>query len=100
MNERKERERIENERLERERLNNTLPIAPTMVIATNNYDGGDRYDYLDIKKNEFLIVTNWNCGEKDWVYGHRKDNEQKKGILPKIFINIYKNENNENKGNI
>ncbi len=99
-----ERERLERELLERERLiinnNNSnndnnniiLPKTPTLVIATNNFDG-QRYDHLDIKKDEFLIVTNWRCGEKGYVYGHRKDNENEKGIFPEIFIKIFKDEN-------
>eukprot|EP00833_Pecoramyces_ruminatium_P010907 jgi/Orpsp1_1/1184939/evm.model.c7180000091664.1 len=66
--------------------------TPTLVIATNNFDG-DRYDHLDIKKDEFLVVTNWNCGEKGWVYGHRKNNEKEKGIFPEIFVKIYNVDN-------
>ena len=107
--ERNEREKIEKERIERERIemekadreklrfknsNNVLHKSPTLVIATNNFDG-EEYDHLDIKKNEFLIVTDWNYKE-GWVFGHRKDIEEEMGIFPKVFIKIYKD---ENKGN-
>jgi len=114
--ERSEIERIERERLEMERLilnnnyqeremekkkkknnnDNILNKTPTLVIATNNFDGGERYDHLDIKKGEFLIVTDWNCAEKGWVYGYRKNNKEEKGIFPEVFIKIYKDENIEN----
>jgi len=102
--EKKEKERLENERLEKEKnkvKNNDgiLPKTPTLVIATGSFDG-EKYDHLDIKKDEFLVVTNWNCGEKGWVYGHRKNNEREKGIFPEVFIKIYKSENGEIKGNI
>jgi len=50
---------------------------------------------LDIRKNEFLIVTDWNYRE-GWVFGHRKNNEKEKGIFPKVLIKIY---DDENKGN-
>jgi len=73
--------------------NNILHKSPTLVIATNNFDG-EEYDHLDIKKNEFLIVTDWNYRE-GWVYGHRKDIEEEMGIFPKVFVEIYKNENRE-----
>ena len=79
--------------------NNIFPKTPTLVIATSNYDG-ERYDHLDIKKDELLIVTDWNCGEKGWVYGHRKNNVQEKGIFPEVFIKVYEDKNSENKGNI
>jgi len=110
--ERFERDIIESERLKEETLifndiknqkieigkkqnnnnNDNKPQTPTLVIATNNFDGSERYDYLDIKKNEFLIVTDWNCGEKGWVYGYRKNNKEEKGIFPEVFIKIYKDE--------
>jgi len=41
------------------------------------------------------MVTDWKY-KKDWVYGHRKDNEEEKGMFPKIFIKIYED---DNKGN-
>jgi len=85
--ERWERERVDKERNEENKLilkkkeNDDLTHkTPTLVIATNNFEGGN-YSQLDIKKDEFLIVTNWNCGEKGWVYGHRKDNEKEKGFF-------------------
>jgi len=72
-----------------------LPKTPTLVIATNDFNGGEKYDYLDIKKDEFLMVTNWNCTEKGWVYGYRKNNKEEKGYFPEVFIKIYKEENRE-----
>jgi len=86
------------ERLSFNNNNSTLPTSPTLVIAINNFEG-ERYDHLDIEKDEFLIVTDWNLEEKGWVYGHRKDNKNEKGIFPEVFIEIYKEESNEKKGN-
>ena len=71
-----------------------LPKTPTLVIVTSNYDG-EEYNHLDIKKGEFLIVTDWTI-KKGWVYGHRKDNEEENGIFPEVFIEIYEE---ESKGN-
>ncbi len=72
--------------MERERLKQTL------VIAINDFVG-QKYDQLDIKKDDILVVTDWKCGEKGWVYGHRRNNEKEKGIFPEVFIKIYKDEN-------
>jgi len=89
-----------NEKIEinkKQNINNNdemLNKTETLVIATNDFYG-QSYDHLDIKKDEFLIVTNWNGGEKGWVYGHRKGNEKEKGIFPEVFIKIYKLENKE-----
>ena len=74
--------------------NEKLPETSTLVIATNSFDR-EEYDHLDIRKNEFLIVTDWNYRE-GWVFGHRKNNEKEKGIFPKVLIKIY---DDENKGN-
>jgi len=71
--------------------NDLQPKTPTLVIAVNTFSG-EKYDQLDITKNEFLMVTNWNC-EDGWVYGYRKDNKEEKGLFPKVFIKIYKEEN-------
>jgi len=84
----KEKKLIENEN----NNDDKLPKTPTLVIVTNDFYG-EEYNHLDIVKNEFLIVTDWNY-EDGWVYGHRKDKEEEKGIFPKVFIKIYKNENN------
>lgn len=81
----------------KQNMNNNYEMlnkTETLVIATNNFDA-QRYEHLDIKKDEFLIITDWNYGEKGWAYGHRKGNEKEKGIFPEVFIKIYKNENKE-----
>jgi len=67
--------------------------VPTLVIATNNFLASE-YDQLDIKENEFLVVTDWNHGE-GWVFGHRMNNEEEMGIFPKIFVKIYEDNENE-----
>ncbi len=97
-------ERIEKEKPERKRFlwrifkhnnkNNdeTLNKSQTLVIAINNFIG-ERYDQLDIKKDDILVVTNWKCSEKGWVYGYRRNNKKEKGIFPELFIKIYKDEN-------
>ena len=69
--------------------------SPTLVIATKNFIA-DEYDQLDIKKDEFLIVTNWNC-EEGWVYGYRKDNKRESGLFPKIFVKACDDNNISNK---
>jgi len=66
-------------------------LLQNLVIAINNFTAQE-YDQLDIKKDEFLIVTNWNCEKKGWVYGHRKDDEKEKGMFPEVFIKRCKNE--------
>eukprot|EP00833_Pecoramyces_ruminatium_P005683 jgi/Orpsp1_1/1179715/evm.model.c7180000070483.1 len=76
-------------------LRNLIETTPTLVIAINNFEG-EKYNHLDIKKDEFLVVTDWNYEEEGWVYGHRKDNENEKGIFPKLFIKNCKEVNDEN----
>ena len=88
-----------NRKNKKQNQNNNIDGTPTLVIATNNFVG-ENYDHLDIKKDEFLIVTDWNYKENGWVYGYHKNNEKEKGIFPKIFIKIYKDENDEYEGNI
>jgi len=88
-----EKEKIEKEKLEKEKLEKEKIKTPTLVIATHNFNRE-----INFKENDFLIVTNWICEEKGYVYGHRKDNEKEKGIFPEIYIKIYKEE--EHLGNI
>ena len=59
----------------------------TLVIAKTDFYDEER-NHLDFEKDEFLIVTNWNYGN-GWVEGHRKDNEEEKGIFLKELIKIY-----------
>eukprot|EP00833_Pecoramyces_ruminatium_P008985 jgi/Orpsp1_1/1183017/evm.model.c7180000083514.1 len=69
----------------------------SIVIATNDFIATE-YDQLDIKKDEFLVVTDWDRQE-GWVYGHRKDNSKEKGLFPKVFIREFNNDsNNDIKG--
>eukprot|EP00833_Pecoramyces_ruminatium_P008659 jgi/Orpsp1_1/1182691/evm.model.c7180000082261.1 len=82
--------------------NELVSNAGTLVIAAYNFTG-DQYNQLDIRKDEFLIVTDWNYGENngsEWVFGHRKNNENEKGIFPRALIKIFKEENNETEKNI
>jgi len=72
--------------------NNSIIKTSTLVISINDFHASQP-GQLNIKKNEYLIVTDWNC-EEGWVYGHRKDNETEMGLFPKVFIKIY-NENEE-----
>jgi len=67
-------------------------LLPTLVIATNDFTAQEYYQ-LDIKKDELLIVTNWNCDRKGYVYGYRKDNKEEKGMFPEVFIKRCKDEN-------
>jgi len=107
----KEKKILAKERLEIERMKKEVtemeqrliknksklpPETPTLVTAIHDFTG-EKYDQLDISKNEILVVTKWDCDEEGWVFGHRKDNEEEKGLFPKVFAKVY---NNENKGNI
>ena len=62
------------------------------MVAINSYLAQEYYQ-LDLRKDEFLIVTNWNCGNKGWVYGHRKDNKEEKGMFPEVLIKRCEDEN-------
>jgi len=64
--------------------------TPTNVIAISDFNAFE-YDQLDLKSNELLVVTDWNYKD-GWVFGHRKDIENEKGIFPKVFVKIF-NEN-------
>jgi len=66
--------------------------APTLVISKNDFFASE-YDQLDIRKDEFLIVTNWD-GPEGWVFGHRKNNEEEKGYFPKVFVEICNEDDN------
>jgi len=95
---REESERLKREQNEKERLiynnnDNIIYKSSTIVTATHNFIAED-YDQLDIEKDEVLVVTDWNYKE-GWVYGHRKNNENEKGIFPKVFVKILNYENTE-----
>ncbi len=60
-------------------------LLSNVVIAINDFKTKN-CDQLNIKKNEYLVVTNWNCENKGWVYGYRKDNKEEKGLFPVVFI--------------
>ena len=62
--------------------------TPTLVISINKFSAFE-YDQLDIRENEFLVVTDWNY-EEGWAFGHRINNEEEMGIFPKKFVKIYK----------
>jgi len=68
--------------------------TPTLVIATHDFTA-KKTNQLSIKKDDILMVTNWNGGSKGWVYGHRKDHKKEKGMFPEVFIKICKDENIE-----
>lgn len=67
--------------------------TPTLVISTNDFIAS-KNDQLNIRENEFLVVTDWNYKE-GWVYGHRRSKEEEKGIFPKIFIKICEDDRNK-----
>jgi len=68
--------------------------TPTFVVSTNNFIASE-YDQLDIRENEYLVVTDWNY-EEGWVFGHRLDDEEEKGFFPKVFVKIYEKDENNN----
>jgi len=55
-----------------------------LVLSLYNFEGINS-DELNVKRGDYLIVTNWNVKE-GWVYGHQIYNSEKKGLFPKIFI--------------
>ena len=63
-----------------------------LVIVINNFKARESYQ-LGIKKNELLIVTDWNCVNIGWVYGYRKNNKEEKGMFPEIFIKRFNDKN-------
>ncbi|ORX62479.1 HECT-domain-containing protein [Anaeromyces robustus] len=81
----KEKKEIEKKQKDVENIENLLKSS-SLVIAISNFTAYE-YDQLDIRKDEFLIVTDWNYKD-GWVYGYRKDNKKEKGIFPKIFVKI------------
>ncbi|OUM60100.1 hypothetical protein PIROE2DRAFT_14226 [Piromyces sp. E2] len=67
--------------------------TPTLVISKNDFYALEYYQ-LDIRKDEFLIVTDWD-GPEGWVYGHRKGNREEQGFFPKVFIEICNEEDTD-----
>eukprot|EP00833_Pecoramyces_ruminatium_P010345 jgi/Orpsp1_1/1184377/evm.model.c7180000089266.1 len=68
-------------------------LNPTLVVATMDFRA-DEYYQLDIRKDEFLVVTDWNPQE-GWVYGYRKENKDEKGLFPKSFIKTFDDNNDK-----
>jgi len=66
--------------------------SKNLVIAIDDFESKND-NQLDIKKNEILVVTNWNCEDKGLVYGYRKHNKEEKGMFPEIYIKRYNYEN-------
>jgi len=94
--ERLEREKIVKERIEKEKLESKKTNIKNNDLSTpyekKSDENGDLavvlYDFngfntneLNIRKNEYIIVTNWNIKE-GWAYGYKNDDPQKKGIFP------------------
>jgi hypothetical protein len=86
--------RIEQEIVETKEITKPQKFEPSsLVIALSNFTAYE-YDQLDIQKDEFLVVTNWNYKD-GWVYGHRKDKINEEGSFPKVFAKICNTDNNE-----
>ena len=107
------KEIIEREILERKRLENKINeklIKKKEKDVKNNSEGdlavvlfnfnGITLDELNIRKDEYLIVTNWNIGD-GYAYGYKRNDPQNKGKFPPplvrkcskkegIYIYIYK----------
>jgi len=85
--------RIEQEIVETKEITKPQKFEPSsLVIALSNFTAYE-YDQLDIQKDEFLVVTNWNYKD-GWVYGHRKDKINEEGSFPKVFAKICNTDNN------
>eukprot|EP00833_Pecoramyces_ruminatium_P007735 jgi/Orpsp1_1/1181767/evm.model.c7180000078511.1 len=86
---------MENKHLEietKQKINKRISelISQNLVIAKMDFIA-DEYDQLDITKGEFLVVTDWNY-EEGWVYGHRRNKEDEKGLFPKVFVELFNDE--------
>ncbi|OUM62049.1 hypothetical protein PIROE2DRAFT_62136 [Piromyces sp. E2] len=60
-----------------------------LVVALYNFKGNNIHE-LDIKKNDKIIVLDWYAKE-GWVYGYihnQNSNIIKKGLIPKLFIEL------------
>jgi len=49
-------------------------------VALYKYNGTNS-DELSFRKNEYLIVLNWNDGD-GYAFGYKRNNPQKKGKFP------------------
>ncbi|ORX77312.1 hypothetical protein BCR32DRAFT_270732 [Anaeromyces robustus] len=55
-----------------------------LVIVLYDFKGSNP-DEIDIYKDEYLRVTNWDIGE-GWVFGYQSGNKQKEGSFPKAYV--------------
>jgi len=42
-------------------------------------------DELTLRKNEYIMVTNWNIGD-DYAFGYKRNSPQKKGKFPSPLV--------------
>jgi hypothetical protein len=55
-----------------------------LVIVLYDFKGSNP-DEIDIYKDEYLRVTNWDIGE-GWVFGYKSGDKQKEGSFPKAYV--------------
>eukprot|EP00833_Pecoramyces_ruminatium_P018655 jgi/Orpsp1_1/1192687/evm.model.d7180000095216.1 len=67
----------------------TISEDNNLVIALYEFKS-KHSDELDIQAGEYLKILNWNY-EEGWAYGYKIDNKNKKGIIPKNYIEICSN---------
>jgi hypothetical protein len=60
------------------------------AIALYDFNGNEEEE-LNIKKGDHLIILDWNVKD-GWVYGYIYDNNEKKGIIPKLFVRKLNND--------
>jgi len=54
------------------------------AVALYDFNGCNS-DELCIRKNEYIIVTDWTF-KTGWAYGYKKDDPHKKGVFPSSFV--------------
>jgi len=62
---------------ERNIKNNSNGDLAVVIYSFN----GTTSDELNIRKDEYIIVTNWNVGD-GYAFGYKRDDPQKKGKFP------------------
>lgn len=64
-------------------------IKKKLNLAIVLYDfNGSNSNELSIRKDEILIVTNWNIKD-GWATGYKKHNPYEQGIFPSALVRKY-----------
>jgi len=55
-----------------------------IAIVIQDFNG-DETNQLSMKKNEYIIIEDWNIKE-GWIYGYKRDDPHKRGIFPSSLV--------------